>query len=164
LSNLSNLVSDESTKNILQSYSTNLGVDKDLSYRQVYWDLAKVLDQNPSIASNNQYKNTSQGLNLMFDNYNILANKLKNDGGKYELGSFVNDPSVINSLQNITGSYESAQALGLGVDLFASLTQAFAEGQKFKEDYKKLALLSSKNLYVETDANLNSGYTNLAGS
>ncbi|WP_309613713.1 SHOCT domain-containing protein [Flavobacterium sp.] len=156
LFNLSNLIDDASTKNILQSYSTNLGVDKDLSYRQVYWDLAKVLDQNPSIASNLQYKNTSQGLDVMFDNYNLLASKLKNDGGKYELGSFVNDPSVINSLQNITGSYESAQALGLGVDLFASLTQAFAEGQKFKEDYKKLALLSSKNLYIETDANLNS--------
>ena len=156
LTSLSNLITDEPTKNILQSYSNSLGADGNLSYRQVYWDLAKVLDLNPSIANNSQYTTTNQVLDLMFNNSNLLSDKLKNSGANYELGSFLNDPSVINSLQEITGSYENAQALGLGVELGASLAKEIEANQKYKEDYKKLAKLSTENSYAETDSNLNS--------
>lgn len=156
LSTISQLIDDKTLKSTLQSYSTNLGKDGDLSYRQVYWDLAKAFDQYPSIANNSRYQETRQGLGLMFENYDLLSNKLKSISGNYEFGAFINDPAIINSLTTITGSYENAQAIGMGVELAAIFTEAFTAGEKFKEDYMKLASLSTKNAYAETDINLTS--------
>ncbi len=155
LNDFSGLLPEGSLKNTLQSYGSNLGTDEDLSYRQIYWDVSTAFDKNPSIASNSQFEATSRGLNLLFDNYNLISNKLKNDGNKHEFGSFINDPSIVSSLSNVTGSYETAQAAALGIDLVVGFTEALAEEKKYKEDYKKLAKLSTENLYAETDMNLN---------
>ena len=155
LSDFSDLLPEGNLKNTLQSYGTNLGVDADLSYRQVYWDMSGGFKQNPSIAGNSQFANVSQGLNLMFDNYNLIANKLKNNGGKYELGSFINDPSIMNGLTSLTGSAETAQTLGASIELASIFVNAFTAGKEYKDEYKKLAALSIKNMYAEIDANLN---------
>lgn len=154
LTHLSNLIDNQSTKNVLESYSTNLGVDKDLSYRQVYWDLTTALKQSPTFANNTKYLKVEQDLSLIFDNYNTLADKLKVSGGKYEFGSFVNDPNLISSLNNITGSYENAQATALGLDLLYGVFNALEASKKFKEDYQKMAKLSTDVVYLETDPNL----------
>jgi hypothetical protein len=156
LSNFSRLLPEGSLKNALQSYGSNFGIDKDLSTRQIYWDIASGFDQNKSIINNNQYGAIGLELNLMFDNYNLLSDKLKSIEGDYEFGSFINDPAVISSLANITGSYENAQAMGLGIEFIAGFSEAMQEAQKYKDDYRKLAALSTKNLYAETDPNLTS--------
>lgn len=156
LTNFSQLITDQNLKNTLLSYSNNLGTDSDLSLRQVYWDLSNAFKINPSIATNEQFNNTAQGLKMMFDSSNNLANKLQTNEINFQLGSFINNPSIIKSFQNISGSFESAQALGLGIDLLAGLLKGLEANQKYKDDYRKLAKLSSENIYVETDVNLNS--------
>jgi uncharacterized protein YlbG (UPF0298 family) len=160
LNNLSQLVGDQRLKNTLLSYSNTLGTDKDLSYRQVYFDLSKILGINPDIAKANEFFNAANKLDLIFDNYSLLNAKLKSlksgSPSNVEFGSFINDPATLSSLTNITGSYEGAMAIGLGVELVTSIVEANAESHKIKEDYKKLAKVSNDVLYAEGDPSMNS--------
>lgn len=158
LSNLSNLITDETTKNMLQSYGNNLGVDKDLSYRQVYWDISNAFKQNPNLSGDNQFLQTIQGLDVMFNNYASLSDALQSSGGNLDFGMFITDPDMISSLSNFTKSYESAQALGIGIQFLSSLAKEIQANQKYKEDYSKLARLSSTNVYAEKDINLNGAF------
>ena len=154
LNDFSGMLPEGSLKNTLQSYGSNLGTDGNLSLRQIYWDVAAGFKQNPTLISNSKFSNTAQGLNIMLDNFTLLSNKLKSNGAKYEFGAFMNDPQLINSLSNITGSYETAQALGNGIELISMFGADIAEAKKMKEDYKKLAKLSTDYLYIEKDLNL----------
>lgn len=158
LSNLSQQITDPSLKNLLESYSSNLGTDGDLSYRQIYWDVSNAFKQNPILSQDNQFLQTVQGLDVMFNNYTSLSDAMQSSGGNLDFGMFVTDPDMISSLSNITGSYESAQALGLGIQFLASLAKEIQANQKYKEDYSKLARLSSTNVYVEKDINLNGAF------
>ena len=151
LNDFSGLLPEGSLKNTLQSYGTNLGTDGDLSYRQVYWDVASGFKQNPSLASETEFSKTMTGLSLLLDNSEVITNSLINNAKNYKFGAFMNDQNFVTGLSNATGSYETGQAIANGVELAAIFTQAFTAGPKFREEYKKLANLSNELLYAEKD-------------
>lgn len=152
---LAQQIKDPQLSSLLQSYGNNLTVDEDISYRQMYYDIAEALEQHPELQANASYSQTAKKLDLLFNNYNTLSTKMQAlNNSKYEFGMFVNDPNLITGLSGITGSYESALGVGLGVEFILSVTDIIAENQKFREDYIKLADISKSTIYAERDAHL----------
>ncbi len=152
---LAGQVNDPNASSLLLTYSKNLSLDEDLSFRQVYYDLYRTLGSSPSFYSNPQYDRTYMKLDFMFDQYDNLLNELNVIGtSKYDAGMFVNNPEIISSLTNITGKYEAAMGIALGAEMILVITEAIQERQQFKRDYIELAKLSSKTVYLEKDPTL----------
>ena len=154
LLDIANKIPDGNLKSKLLEYSLNFGVDRDLSMRQVYWDLGKAFNVHSSLNSISKYSQTSKGLNILLNNPEQLFSSLKNNLVNYKPGAFLNDPYFISSLTSVTGSQAMAQGIGAGVELAAMYLAERKELKAFKENYPKMVEMSSLMIYPEVDNNL----------
>ncbi|MES2276165.1 MAG: SHOCT domain-containing protein [Bacteroidota bacterium] len=154
LENVAKAIPDGGLKNKLLAYSANIGVDGNLSMRQVYWDLGTALAKNSNLSSIAQFGATTKGLNVLMNNPEELVSSIKNNIANYKPGAFANDPVFMSALTDVTGSAQWAQNAAIGVDLVMGAIADAKAKKKFNEDYKKLAEMSSFMIYPETDRGL----------
>jgi len=143
-----------SLKTTIESFNTNLNKDDDQSYRQLYWDLSAAFDQNPSLGNQTKFSSIMTQLDVLLTNTELIDAQFKDNIQNYQLGIFMNDESFVTSLTQLTGSYEVAQVTSMGIDLIVGLFEEAEQNAKFKEDYLKVAKLSSTVVYAERDINL----------
>ncbi len=153
LSDFAAQLGDGQLKNTLESYINNIGTDNGLSYRQIYWDVLEGFSQQPSLAKNPNFASIDAGLNTIFNNPAGLPGIIPQTGDTH-FGQFLNDPDMMHGLTNVTGSYESAQAVGAGIEIVNHFSEVIAAEQRYKEDYRKLAKISVDHAYVEKDDNI----------
>lgn len=154
LMDVANKLPDGSLKNKLISYSQNIGVDKDLSMRQVYYDIGVAFSKNNQIVSEAQFQNMGAGLNLLLQNPEKVADKLKTVVSSYGNGMFLNDPSYRAQLSSSLGVPMMNQNMALGATLAVGAIAAIQEGKQYKEDYKKYYDMAAVMVYSEMDRNL----------
>lgn len=150
-------LSESSTRDVLQNQNKNLNSPGDFSFRQLYWDISAGIEQNPALMSNPTFFKVNTQINYLYTNTEALAASIKNSQQNYKPGMFISDPLLMNSLTNLTGSYQNAQAIGLGAELVADWIQSSKEQKAKEANYRKMAKLSKENLYMEVDPNLNRG-------
>ncbi len=156
-------------KNILTSYVNTIGNDPNLSYRQIYNDIGAAFEQNPNLNSTSEFSKVQLGLDILFNNSNLITSNLKDGTSSYKPGVFMTDSKLVYGLSQLTGSYSEGAAASMGIDLIADIlnsssnpkntnTEQSASNEinnKFISDYEKLAEISSKTIYTELDSNLN---------
>ncbi len=167
INDLSEVLPEGTLKSTLKSYAPLLGNDENLSYRQVYNDIGSALEQNPTLNQNNEFSKIQTGINIVFNNSNLISDNFKNGAKDYKPGVFLTDPNFTYGLNQITGSYSKSAAIGLGVELIAAMSKSSASiassharenyviNDKFKNDYSKLAEISNNTIYTEIDTALN---------
>jgi len=140
-------------KQKLLTYSQNIGVDNDLSMRQVYWDLGAAFNNDNLTTQQAEHQKMGTNLNLLLQSPEKLAEKL---GITSNLGNgmFLNDPAYRAALSEATGIPNMNQDTAMGVTLAVAGLAALQESQQFKEDYKRYAKMSWAMVYSEVDHNL----------
>jgi hypothetical protein len=140
-------------KQKMLTYSQNIGIDNDLSMRQVYWDLGVAFNNDNLTTQQAEYQKMGTSLNLLLQSPEKLAEKL---GITSNLGNgmFFNDPAYRATLSEATGIPNMNQDTAMGVTLAVASLAALQGSQQFKEDYKKYAKMSWAIVYSEADHNL----------
>jgi hypothetical protein len=140
-------------KQKLLTYSQNIGIDNDLSMRQVYWDLGVAFNNDNLTTQQAEYQKMGTNLNLLLQSPEKLAEKL---GITSNLGNgmFFNDPAYRATLSEAIGIPNMNQDTAMGVTLAVASLAALQGSQQFKEDYKKYAKMSWAMVYSEADHNL----------
>lgn len=146
---------DGNLKATLLSYSSNLGVDKNLSMRQVYSDLYTAFNSNGHLASIPQFQATSKNLDYLMNNSQDLISSIKSGAANYQPGMFMSDPYFIANMQQTLGiKHDDAAALGVGVELAMAFVDEYKKKQNLKENYPTYAAMSSQMVYPEVDKHL----------
>lgn len=140
-------------KQKLLTYSQNIGMDSDLSMRQVYWDLGVAFNDDNLTTQQAEYQKMGASLNLLLESPEKLADKL---GITSNLGNgmFFNDPAYRTALSEATGIPNMNQDTAMGVTLAVASLAALQGSQQFKQDYKKYSKMSWAMVYSEADHNL----------
>lgn len=154
LMDVANKLPDGSLKNKLISYSQNIGVDKDLSMRQVYYDIGVAFNKNNQIVSETQFQNMGAGLNLLLQNPEKVADKLKTVVSSYGNGMFLNDPSYRAQLSSTLGVPMMNQDVAMGATLVVAALADIQQNKQYKLDYKKYYDMAAVMVYSEADRNL----------
>lgn len=154
LMDVANKLPDGNLKNKLMYYSQNIGVDKDLSMRQVYYDMGEAFNRNNKIVSEAQFQNIGAGLNLLLQKPEQLVDKLKTITTSYGNGMFLNDPSYRAELSSTLGVPMMNKDMALGATLLVTAIAGMQEEKQFKLDYKKYYDMAAVLVYSEVDRNL----------
>jgi len=154
LLDVANKLPDGSLKNKLISYSQDIGVDKNFSMRQVYYDMGVAFNKNNQIVSEAQFQNMGAGLNLLLQNPEKVADKLKTITSGYGNGMFLNDPSYRAQLSSTLGVPMMNQDVAMGATLVVAAIADIQENKQFKLDYKKYYDMAAVMVYSEVDRNL----------
>lgn len=154
LMDVANKLPDGNLKSKLMYYSQNIGVDKDLSMRQVYYDMGEAFNRNNKIVSEAQFQNIGAGLNILLQKPEQLADKLKTITTSYGNGMFLNDPSYRAELSSALGVPMMNKDMALGATLLVTAIAGMQEEKQYKLDYKKFADMAAIMVYSEVDRNL----------
>lgn len=155
LLSIANAIPEGSLKSKLLSYGANLGVDQNLSMRQIYWDVNSAFTSNSNLSSLSTFANTGKSLDLLLNNSQQLISSIKAGSANYQPGMFMSDPYFISQLQQTTGvSANTAGAMSVGVELVMAFMEEKKRKKELKQNYPTYAEMSSQMIYPEVDQRL----------